>query len=79
MHHHHAIELPAGRRGRVLTKVTWVGLVANLFITVGKIVAGWLGRSAALVSSGIHSLSDLASDAVVLILLSLSAKGETCR
>ncbi|MBP5398771.1 MAG: cation transporter [Bacteroidales bacterium] len=78
LHEHKMIEVPAGKRGRVLTKVIWVGLIANLFITVGKIVAGWLGRSAALVSSGIHSLSDLASDAVVLILLSFSARGE-CR
>ncbi len=79
MHHHHTLSYEPGKRGKILTQVTWVGLLANVFITSGKLLAGWLGHSSAMVSSGIHSLSDLASDTVVLILLSLSAKGENRR
>ncbi len=32
-----------------------------------KILAGWLGSSHALIADGMHSLSDLATDAVVLL------------
>ena len=42
----------------------------------GKIVAGIFGRSAAMVADGIHSLSDLLSDAVVLVFTHISSKGK---
>ncbi len=48
-------------------RVTIVGAVSNLLLAIGKILAGVLGRSQALIVDGIHSLSDLVSDAVVLI------------
>lgn len=48
-------------------KVTLIGALANLLLTVIKIIAGLLGQSQALVVDGVHSLSDLASDAVVLV------------
>jgi cation diffusion facilitator family transporter len=48
-------------------RVTVVGAIANLFLAFGKIVSGVLGQSQALVADGVHSLSDLASDALVLI------------
>jgi cation diffusion facilitator family transporter len=48
-------------------KVTLVGLVANLVLSIGKIWAGIVGQSQALVADGMHSVSDLASDALVLI------------
>lgn len=47
-------------------KVTIVGALVNVFLAVLKILAGWFGSSHALVADGIHSLSDLATDAVVL-------------
>lgn len=51
---------PAKRR------VTVIGGVWNLVLSVGKIMAGLAGQSQALVVDGIHSVSDLVSDAVVL-------------
>lgn len=51
---------PAKRR------VTLVGAVWNLVLAVGKVAAGVAGHSQALVVDGVHSFSDLISDAVVL-------------
>jgi cation diffusion facilitator family transporter len=46
--------------------VTWVGVATNLALAALKTAAGWLGHSQALIADGVHSLSDLVSDAVVL-------------
>jgi cation diffusion facilitator family transporter len=48
-------------------RVTLVGAVLNLFLSVGKVAGGVAGQSQALVADGVHSLSDLASDGLVLL------------
>ncbi len=58
-----------------VTFVTLVGSVINILLTVFKIIAGVLGRSTAMIADGIHSLSDLLSDIVVLVFVRISAKG----
>ena len=52
---------------RAKQRVTIVGAVINLLLGAGKIVAGWLGNSQALIADGTHSLGDLISDGVVLL------------
>ena len=47
-------------------KVTLVGAVINVVLSVVKIVFGYVGQSQSLIADGIHSLSDLATDALVL-------------
>lgn len=47
-------------------RVTLVTAVVNLLLAVGKIAGGLIGNSQALVVDGVHSLSDLAGDALVL-------------
>lgn len=59
-----------------IRKITLWGAVVNVILTGGKIFAGVVGRSAAMVADGIHSLSDLLSDIVVLIFTHLSSKGK---
>lgn len=59
-----------------ITKVTLVGTAVNVVLTAGKIAAGIVGRSSAMVSDGIHSLSDLVSDIVVLIFVHISSQGK---
>ena len=54
-------------RGREISRVTWVGLWVNLFLTAFKIGAGFMGNSRAVVADGVHSLSDLLTDIVVII------------
>lgn len=47
-------------------KVTWVSVAVNVVLTVLQIVVGYFGRSQALMADGLHSLSDLLSDFLVL-------------
>lgn len=61
-------------REREIYKVTLVGSAANILLTVFKFVAGILGHSAAMTADAVHSLSDLATDAVVLIFVKISSK-----
>jgi len=46
-------------------KITVIGGVVNLILSVLKIGFGWLGQSHALIADGLHSLSDLLSDGLV--------------
>lgn len=54
------------RRAAVASRSTWVSVWVNLFLTLTQITAGVLTRSQGLVADGIHSLSDLVADFVVL-------------
>jgi cation diffusion facilitator family transporter len=47
-------------------RAAWAGVAVNLPLAFGKMAAGWLGQSQALVADGVHSLSDLLSDAALL-------------
>jgi cation diffusion facilitator family transporter len=53
-------------RSKEIRRVTLWGVVVNLLLAIIKIVGGVIGYSHALLADGIHSLSDLASDAMVL-------------
>ncbi|MCP4607868.1 MAG: cation transporter [Planctomycetes bacterium] len=59
---------------RQIKSVTYLGIVINVALTIIKIVIGLLSGSLALLADGIHSLSDIATDAVVLLGLRLSSK-----
>lgn len=59
-----------------IRSITIWGAVVNIALTVAKIVAGVVGRSAAMIADGIHSLSDLLSDIVVLVFTHISSKGK---
>ena len=43
-----------------------VGAITNTVLAVLKILFGWLGHSQSLIADGVHSLSDLLTDALVL-------------
>jgi len=60
--------------GRQIRNITYVGLVVNFVLAGIKIAIGLLAASLALVADGIHSLSDLATDAVVLLGLRFGSK-----
>ncbi len=47
-------------------RVTVVGAIVDFILGVTKIVVGWIAHSEALVADGVHSLSDLATDFIVL-------------
>ncbi|MFQ5499938.1 MAG: cation diffusion facilitator family transporter [Candidatus Zixiibacteriota bacterium] len=48
------------------TRATWIGVGVNVVLMASKLFAGALAGSQALIADGLHSLSDLFSDAVVL-------------
>lgn len=52
-------------RYRTSQRVTLVGAAINAVLAAGKVVFGFVGQSQALVADGIHSFSDLVSDAFV--------------
>ena len=53
-------------------QVTWIGAIINVVLSLCKILAGFIGKSSAMVADGIHSLSDLITDAIVLIFFRIS-------
>ncbi len=62
-------------RERRISFVTVWGAACNLVLTILKLCAGIFGHSAAMVADAVHSLSDLVSDAVVLVMVRISSKG----
>ena len=56
------------------SRVTFVAMWTNVFLTLIKISIGIVGQSTALIADGIHSFSDLASDALVLIAIKLGSR-----
>lgn len=71
-----SVGIPVEEREKRITRVTLLGSVVNLVLSVGKVLAGVFGHSAAMIADGIHSISDLASDIVVLVFVRISSKGE---
>lgn len=47
--------------------VTIVGAAVNAVLAIVKVIVGFVGQSHALITDGIHSLSDLVSDAMVVL------------
>ncbi|MDE6394003.1 MAG: cation diffusion facilitator family transporter, partial [Duncaniella sp.] len=55
-------------------KVTLVGTAVNAVLIVLKFIAGFVGRSSAMVADAVHSLSDFVSDVIVLIFVKIASK-----
>ena len=54
-------------RAVAASRSTWVSVAVNIVLTAVQIAVGVLSRSQGLIADGIHSLSDLIADFVVLI------------
>ena len=61
-------------REKDIKKVTLAGFFVNVLLTAGKVFAGFLGGSSAMIADGLHSLSDLFSDVVVLLFAGIFSK-----
>ena len=61
------MEITTEYRKQQTNRITWWGVAVNLFLAVIKTVGGIVGQSQALLADGIHSISDLASDGMVLL------------
>ncbi|WP_455204903.1 cation diffusion facilitator family transporter, partial [Kaarinaea lacus] len=78
-HHDHIPQLSSNtpedlQRYQDAKKVTLVGALINLVLAILKIVFGYLGHSQSLVADGIHSLSDLLTDVLVIVAAKHSAR-----
>jgi cation diffusion facilitator family transporter len=61
-HPTHSVE----ERSAVAKRSTWVSVFVNVVLSITQIVVGVLAKSQGLIADGIHSLSDLVADFVVL-------------
>ncbi len=57
-----------------IRNVTLIGSFINFVLTTGKIIAGIVGHSSAMIADGIHSLSDFITDIIVIIFIKVSGK-----
>ncbi|MBK9442184.1 MAG: cation transporter [Comamonadaceae bacterium] len=55
------------QRSAAASRSTWVSVWVNLLLTTAQIAVGIQAKSQALIADGIHSLSDLVADFVVLL------------
>lgn len=55
-------------------KVMMISMFTNIFLAISKIVIGFIGKSHALVADGLHSFSDLITDACAMVGSSFSRK-----
>jgi len=66
------MEISLEQRKQAMNRVTWWGVLVNILLAVSKLVVGFIAQSHALIADGFHSLSDLISDAMVLLATSHS-------
>lgn len=68
------LHMEISARAQQANKVTLVGFFINLLLTIGKLFAGLSGKSGAMVADGVHSLSDLVTDIIVIVFVGVSDK-----
>lgn len=61
-----AFETAHPERFAAARKSTWISILINLLLTFVQVIAGYFGRSQSLMADGLHSLSDLLADILVL-------------
>ena len=59
-------------RTKEAIKATWIGAFFDAILGVSKIIVGFLFFSHALIADGIHSLSDLLTDFMVVVIVKIS-------
>lgn len=59
---------------RIAMRVSRNSILVNLFLSLGKLIAGIVGNSAAMVSDAVHSASDVFSTVIVIIGVKISGR-----
>ncbi len=66
-HYHPPVHKPGERtRYQETRRITLIGALVNVLLAAAKILFGIIGSSQSLIADGVHSLSDLASDGLVI-------------
>ena len=68
----------AKSREQGIRRVTLAGSAVNVALVAVQLLAGWMAGSAAMIADAVHSLSDLVTDIVVLLVVHLSAGRTDC-
>lgn len=66
--------VPAGIVEKTVMRISTVSIAVNLVLSAGKLFAGVLARSGAMVSDAVHSASDVFSTVIVMVGVHLSEK-----
>lgn len=66
--------MDSAKRTKQIRNVTLIGSFINFVLTIGKILAGIVGHSSAMIADGIHSLSDFITDVIVIAFIKVSGK-----
>lgn len=67
------------KRAQKIERVTLGGAVCNVALCAGKLMAGFIGGSSAMVADAVHSFSDLVSDVIVIIFTRITAREKDCK
>lgn len=70
----HTIVRKMKAREKEIYTVTLTGSAVNAVLILLKFVAGFVGRSSAMVADAVHSLSDFVSDVIVLVFVKIAGK-----
>jgi cation diffusion facilitator family transporter len=68
--------MKSNERIKIAEQVTMTGFFVNLILSILKIIAGIVAKSAAMIADGVHSLSDFITDALVIVFIRISGKEE---
>lgn len=63
-------------RDKLILRIAYISIAVNCMLSIFKLIAGCFGNSIAMISDGIHSLSDVLSTFIVIIGVKISSKKE---
>ena len=69
-------EIDKNVRRKKIYGITLMGSAVNVALVLFKFIAGIIGHSTAMIADAVHSLSDLATDVIVLVFVRISDKPE---
>ena len=61
-------------REKIAMRISWYSIAVNVFLSLGKFLAGIFGHSAAMVSDAIHSASDVFATFIVMAGIKISGR-----
>lgn len=71
---HDVFDRTSPERYQASRRVTRISILVNILLSVGQVTIGVIGQSQALVADGVHTLSDIITDLMVLFALKQGAK-----
>ncbi|WP_052045159.1 cation diffusion facilitator family transporter [Caloranaerobacter azorensis] len=64
------------KRYKIASRITWITIILNLVLAIGKIIIGFISNSSAILADGIHTVSDIGSSVGIVIGFFIAKKPE---